>query len=329
MTIPITVLMSVYNGERFLKESISSVLNQTFTDFEFIIINDGSSDNSTNIIREFSLIDKRIHIVNKQNTGLTNSLNKGIEMANGKWIARVDDDDVCDLKRLEIQYSYAISKKSIVLIGSDFASIDEKGSQLKIYRYPSDHNRLKKLLLKKKFSFPHSSYFIERQSIKKINGYNERMKRSQDYDLCLRLSEIGQISSIQKPLVNIRKHKYQLSNEDNGMRQLVDSRVAFVGYLLRQKRLEDPTSNKSSDNLFKEFYNFIKKDSNFNKFFKYRLFIKELKLNILNFNYIKVLILLIKSINFIFFYFFFHLINQDIEMQLLKKWIKRKSLCVD
>ena len=96
MTIPITVLMSVYNGERFLKDSISSVLNQSFTEFEFIIINDGSTDNSINIIREFSFIDKRIRIINKQNTGLTNSLNKGIEIANGKWIARVDDDDVCD-----------------------------------------------------------------------------------------------------------------------------------------------------------------------------------------------------------------------------------------
>ena len=329
MTIPITVLMSVYNGERFIKESILSVLNQSFTEFEFIIINDGSTDNSINIIREFSFIDKRIHIINKQNTGLTNSLNKGIEIANGKWIARVDDDDVCDSKRLEIQYSYAISKKSTVLIGSDFATIDEKGSQLKIYKYPSDHNQLKKLLLKKKFSFPHSSYFIETNSIKKINGYNERMKRSQDYDLCLRLSEIGQISSIKKPLVHIRIHKNQVSNEDNGMRQLVDTRVAFVGYLLRQKKLEDPTSNKSSDTLFKEFYNFIKKDPNLNKLFAYRLFVKELKLNILNFNFIKVLILLTKSINFVFYYFFFHSINQNMEIQILKKWIKRKSLCVD
>ena len=325
MNIPITVLMSVYNGERFLKESISSILNQSFTEFEFIIVNDGSTDNSKNIIREFSLMDKRIHIVNKQNTGLTSSLNKGIEIAKGEWIARIDDDDICDLKRLEIQYSYAISKKSAVLIGSDYITIDDKGSQLKIYKYPSNHNKLKKLLVKKRKKFPHSSFFIESKSIKKINGYNERIKRSQDYDLCLRLSELGQIANIKKPLVQIRRHKNQVSHEDNGMRQILDGTVAFVSYLLRQKGLEDPTSKKSSDDLFKEFYNFIKKDTSFNKFCTYQLFLKELKFSILNINFINILKLLPKSIYFLLYYF----INQNMETQILKKWIKKRSSCVD
>jgi len=329
MTIPITVLMSVYNGERFLKESISSVLNQSFTEFEFIIVNDGSTDNSTNIIKEFSFMDKRIHVIDKQNTGLTSSLNKGIEIAKGKWIARVDDDDICDLKRLEIQYSYAISKKSAVLIGSDCITIDDKGSQLKIYKYPSNHNQLKRSLFKQKKFFPHSSFFIESNSIKQINGYNERIKRSQDYDLCLRLSEIGQIASIKKPLVQIRRHKNQVSNKDNGMRQLIDSRVAFVGYLLRQKGLEDPTSKKSSDNLFKEFYNFIKKDASLNRLYTYQIFIKELKFNLSNKNFIKILILFPKSIYFFLYYFYFYFINQKIEIQMLKKWVKKKLLCVE
>ena len=325
MKIPITVLMSVYNGERFLKESISSVLNQSFTEFEFIIINDGSTDNSINIIREFSFMDKRIHIIDKQNTGLTSSLNKGIEVAKGEWIARIDDDDICDLKRLEIQYSYAISKKSVVLIGSDYITIDDKGSQLKIYKYPSNHNKLKRLLVKERKIFPHSSFFIKTKSIKKINGYNERLKRSQDYDLCLRLSELGQIANIKNPLVQIRRHKDQVSHEDNGMRQILDCAVAFVGYLLRQKGLEDPTSKKSSDDLFKEFYNFIKKDTGLHRLYTYQIFKNELKFNLSNKNFIKVLILLPKSIYFLLYYF----INQNLETRILKKWIKKRSLCVD
>ena len=124
MTIPITVLMSIYNGERFIRESISSVLNQTFKEFEFIIINDGSTDSSEHIIREFCVLDKRINLFNKQNSGLTKSLNLGLKMAKGEWIARIDYDDICEPERLEIQYCYAKANKSLVLIGSDFSIID-------------------------------------------------------------------------------------------------------------------------------------------------------------------------------------------------------------
>jgi glycosyltransferase involved in cell wall biosynthesis len=329
MTIPITVLMSIYNGEHFVKESIFSVLNQSFKEFEFIIINDGSTDGSKNIIREFSILDKRIRLIDKKNTGLTKSLNLGIDMAKGEWIARIDADDICEPKRLEAQYSYAKLNKSVILIGSNFTMINYNGLKFKAYKYPNQHSQLKKILLKKKTSFPHSSFFIKNQSIKKIHGYNERMKRSQDYDLCLRLSEIGKIACIQESLVRIRKHKYQVSHENNGMRQLIDCRVALVGYLLREKGWKDPSSKESSDALFEEFYNFVKSDDALNKFFKHQLLIKKLKHKLLTFDLIKVFKFLIKKFSFFSSYFFFCLANRNIEKEILNKWVKRKSLCVD
>lgn len=329
MSIPITVLMSIYNGERFIRESISSVLNQSFKEFEFIIINDGSTDSSEYIIRKFCSLDKRINFFSKQNTGLTKSLNLGVKMAKGEWIARIDDDDIWEPKRLEVQYSYAKANKSLVLIGSDFSTIDFNSLKLKIYKSTNHNDRLKKLLLKKKTIFPHSSFFINNDSIKKINGYNERIKRSQDYDLCLRLSEVGEIACIKEPLVRIRKHNYQISHEDNGKRQIVDSSVALIGYLLEKKGLKNPISSSSSDILFEEFYNFVKNDISLNQFFKYRLLVKQVRDNFFNLNLIKLFILLIKSSHYLIYYFMFFLININIDTQILNKWIRKKAQCVD
>lgn len=317
--------MCVYNGERFLRESISSVLNQTFKEFEFIIVNDGSTDRSEEIIREFSILDNRIQFVNKKNSGLTKSLNLGINMAKGEWIARIDDDDICEPKRLEIQYSYAKSSNSFALIGSEFKKIEFNILKSKIYKYPNQHRNLKELLIKKKIIFPHSSFFINCKYIKKINGYNDRLMRSQDYDLCLRLSEIGKIACINEPLVKIRKHKYQISQKDNGMRQLIDSRLALISFFLRKKGFEDPLSNKNSDILFDEFYNFVSRDNSLKNFFRYQIFIKQFKFCILNYNLIKVLRLIIKTSPFLISHFFFSCTNRNLEMYILNKWIKRKS----
>ena len=325
MKTPITVLMSVFNGEQFLKSSISSVLNQSFTEFEFIIINDGSTDNSESIIRQFSKNDKRIKILNKKNTGLTNSLNQGIKIAKGEWIARIDSDDICEKNRLETQYNFARSSKLFVLIGSNFHIIDKKETKLKVYKYPSDHKNLKKFIIDKKFSFPHSSFFIKAKSLKILNGYNERMKRSQDYDLCLRLSEIGKISCINRPLVSIRKHENQVSHEDSGMRQLVDSRVALISFFLRQKGFEDPLSDKSSDELYNEFYNFVKTDSILNKFFMFRIFVYKFKINFTNFKFIKIIKDVFTYLHIIIFYFLLFKFTKNIEIKMMNKWIKKKT----
>ena len=125
MSLPISVLMTVYNSEKFLKESIMSVLNQTFSDFEFIIINDGSSDRSLEIIQDFEKQDKRIRVINKKNTGVTNSLNFGVFLAKGDWIARIDADDLCDINRLKIQYEETSNDRSLVLLGVNCIKIND------------------------------------------------------------------------------------------------------------------------------------------------------------------------------------------------------------
>src|SRR3989344_8977423 len=117
-TPPITVLLSVYNDSRFLKSAIESILNQTFSDFEFLVINDASTDNTAEIINSFS--DPRLKtITNSHNLGLTKSLNIGLKEAQGKYIARLDADDISLPDRLKIQHDFMESHPDIALSGTD------------------------------------------------------------------------------------------------------------------------------------------------------------------------------------------------------------------
>jgi glycosyltransferase involved in cell wall biosynthesis len=122
----LSVIMSVHNGEKYLREAIESILNQTFTDFKFIIINDGSTDNSLAIIRSYD--DKRIRILNNgTNIGLTKSLNKALKQAKGKYIARQDADDVSLPDRFEAQLKYFVQYPEVALLGTSTYIINQEG----------------------------------------------------------------------------------------------------------------------------------------------------------------------------------------------------------
>ena len=122
--------MSVYNGEKYLREAIDSILNQTFKDFEFIIVNDGSTDNSLKIIKSYN--DPRITIINQKNTGLAKALNEGIKIAKGKFIARMDADDISEPERFKKEYKFMHVHDECVALGTNAIIIDENGNNLYI-----------------------------------------------------------------------------------------------------------------------------------------------------------------------------------------------------
>ncbi len=137
----ISVIMSVYNEEKFLRESIESILSQTFKDFELIIINDCSIDNSLKIIKSYN--DKRIKIINnKKNIGVFNSRNKALKIAKGDYIAILDGDDVSLPKRFEIQFNYLENNPHIFLLGSSAIFIDENGLEIRRFRKYDDYELL-------------------------------------------------------------------------------------------------------------------------------------------------------------------------------------------
>jgi len=236
----ITVLMSVFNGECWLNESIESVLHQTFKDFEFIIVDDGSTDNSLEIIERYKAQDSRIIIISKSNTGLADSLNQGIKKARGEWTARLDADDICETTRLEKQIERGRSNSNLVFIGSGLSIINEVGAKRAIYNYPSKHKfLLRNLITVRKFP-AHSSAFYRTQVIRDLGGYRVRFKCAQDYDLWLRLSEVGELTSLSEPVVQLRRHTQQISNNDAGSQQLLYSRIGLVSYWIRKLGGTDP-----------------------------------------------------------------------------------------
>lgn len=156
--IDISVIMPARNAEEFLEDSIRSILNQTFKNFEFIIINDGSTDNSLKIIKKYAKENERIKIINNiKNLGLNKSINKGLKKAKGKYIARFDADDIALPKRLKIQYNYLERNPEIFLIGSSAFVIDKKGHRVGFLFKYQIHPLIMKWRLKRSNSLIHPS----------------------------------------------------------------------------------------------------------------------------------------------------------------------------
>jgi len=207
----ITVLMSVYNSEKYLKECIESVLNQTFGDFEFLIINDASTDNSRDIILSYK--DNRIKLIdNDVNIGLTKSLNKGIKLSKGKYIARMDADDVCVNSRFINQLNYMNENHKCIVCGTWAELIDENDNYLGELKYPVNNDKIRNSLFFYN-CIVHSSVII-RKNILLDNSifYDEEYKQTQDYDLWCRLTKYGEFYNYPKVLVEFRKHSNSISN---------------------------------------------------------------------------------------------------------------------
>ena len=200
----VTVLMSVYNGERFLRESMDSILSQTFKDFEFLIVNDGSTDRTKEILESYN--DPRISIINNdKNIGLTRSLNKGLALAKGEYIARMDADDISLPERLEKQVEFLDTNPSIGVLGIKSNVIDEKGNTLFQVKHPESHaDIMAKLLLDNRFI--HSSVIMRKLLLDKYGYYNEELPMAQDYELFLGLSHSTQFANLSEPLHQWRKN---------------------------------------------------------------------------------------------------------------------------
>ena len=198
----ISVIMSAYNGERYLREAIDSILNQTFIDFEFLIVNDGSTDSSLKIIQSYD--DQRIQVINNEkNIGATKSLNKAIREARGEYIARQDADDVSLPSRFEEQIKYFEKHPEVALLGTSTYSIDKNGNTIG-KRVALSKPTMKDLL--KRNCFSHGSVMFNKGVISKLGDYNELIKYSQDYELWLRIAKYYEVRNLAQALCKLRAH---------------------------------------------------------------------------------------------------------------------------
>ena len=178
-----SIIMSIHNGNFFLSKSIKSVLNQTYTDYEFIIIDDASEDNSLEIMNKYALKDKRIKIIkNKINIGLTKSLNKGISIAQGDFIVRQDGDDFFLPNHLEKLLFFFNNNPEYAFCGVNGFSLQNKKNLIHFFKF----NDIKKNLLLKN-CFNHSGTVIRKQIFEKFGKYDETYRYGQDYELWCRL----------------------------------------------------------------------------------------------------------------------------------------------
>jgi len=206
--------MSVYNGASYLEEAVESVLNQSFTDFEFIIIDDCSLDHSWEILNRYGKQDKRIKLFkNDQNIGLTKSLNKGLELAQGEYVARQDADDVSLPKRFKSQLSVLEKDPEVVLVSCDLEVIDSEGCNLKEDRRACMPSLIPWYLLFYNYIGGHSQVMFRRRPVKALGGYSESCRYSQDYELWSRLINLGQFLIIPEILHKQRYHNQRISVE--------------------------------------------------------------------------------------------------------------------
>ena len=236
----VTVLVSCFNAGKWMREAIDSVLTQSFTDLELLLVDDGSTDETWDIIESYRAIDSRVVGLRKANSGLADSLNAGLRMARGQWVARLDADDRCEPTRLEQQVRFVRSNKDVVLLGTGFVEVDAAGAAIRTHRYPTSHRALVWHLEHLSGFFPHSSAFFRLDAARKAGWYNVRFRRAQDWRLWLDLSRQGRIASLRQPLVRIRKHAEQISLTSGGTRQVYDATAGTVGHLLSKAGHRDP-----------------------------------------------------------------------------------------
>jgi len=240
--VKVSVIMACFNSSAFLDESVNSVLNQTLGDLELILIDDCSTDNTFEIARRYQMQDDRVSVLSLQaNSGPALARNAGIMAARGEWLGILDSDDIAMPTRIEEQIRLADSDKNLVMIGSGSISIHEKGHAIKEHKYPTGHKELVKRLVTMRVFPPHSSMIYRRDAVQGLASFNMRFSPAEDYDLWLRLSRAGKISSINKPLVKIRKHDAGISNWEGGMLQIRLGVAASICHFLRVHGYSDPS----------------------------------------------------------------------------------------
>ena len=241
----ISVVFPIYNASMFIDESIESILNQSYENFELILINDGSTDNSLEKCEKFSKSDSRIKIINNSHQGLTKSLNDGIKISSGKYIARQDADDISNLERFKIQIDWFMNSENRVLCGTNGNVVTSSGKITQNKAIEFHHNKIVKKLIYSN-CFMHTSVMFLKSAAKKFNYYNQNLTFAQDYDLWWKLSSLGEVGNIPKKLVTVRRmaESITLKKANDQTNDFINSSIEYykkrykIGQLLDQNSKE-------------------------------------------------------------------------------------------
>lgn len=222
---PLSVLMPVFNGEEYLSAAVESVLSQTYRDFEFLIVDDGSTDSTLRILNGYASEDERLRIISREHKGLVASLNELLGYAEGRFIARMDADDISLPGRFSAQLRFLEENPDVVCVGGDYEAIDGDGRFLRTCRYFSTDDEIQELLLSGSTHICHSTAMMRKDAVVAAGGYKDEYFLAEDLDLWLRLGEVGKLANLGQATLRVRFHNHSLS-EQSGRRQLEAARAA-------------------------------------------------------------------------------------------------------
>lgn len=227
--------MSVYNGADYLDQAVESILGQTWDDFEFIVADDASTDGTPEMLARFD--DPRIvRLRNDANLGLARSLNRGLAVARGRYIARQDADDVSLPQRLALQVAYLENHPRVGLVGATASWIDDAGRELQIWRQPTQNALLQETLLRY-CPIMHGSVMMRRTALDEVGGqYTGTFRTGQDYDLWLRMSERWDVAVLEDVLYRYRWHE-GMASQQRQTEQSANARQALLDALARRADL--------------------------------------------------------------------------------------------
>ncbi len=231
----VSVVIPIYNAERYLIQAIDSILSQTLENFELILINDASTDKTLQIIQKYKEKDKRIRLINnKKNLQMAESLNLAIDQAESELIARMDQDDISLPNRLAVQYAFMKNHPNAAIVGNDIIIIDENDKVIGKRTYPTSSKGLKGTLFRYS-AFAHPTVMFRKKPFQKVNGYNPKKHPCEDIDLWFRLGQKNEFASIPEFLLKYRvsivsgSHQNLINTESIGLKIKLEA-IKKYGY---------------------------------------------------------------------------------------------------
>jgi glycosyltransferase involved in cell wall biosynthesis len=209
----VSVLMPVYNAERFLALAVDSVLAQTFGDFELIVVNDGSTDGSKALLDEYARRDSRVRVISRENTGIVGALNDAFAEARASLLARMDGDDVSLPDRLRAQVEFMRTHADCSLLGTEVCCIDEEGLRILQPQHLCDHDAIEAQMLNGDGgAIVHPSVMMRREAVERVGAYRFIHQWAEDLDLFLRLAEVGRVANVPEVLFHYRMHSHSVNH---------------------------------------------------------------------------------------------------------------------
>lgn len=264
----VSVIMGVRDAGAGLRKALASLVSQTFTDWECVLVDDGSSEDSGEIVREFR--DSRFRVFSRAQLGLTSALKHGAVEARGVYIARLDADDEALPERFRTQVSMFEQNPALSAVGGSVELISENGAILGRHSYPIDHAKLLRELEALLTPIPHSTLMMRRSVFESVGGYRLRFAKAQDYDLLLRISERGLLGSSPELLARICVSRGSMTANPVGGEQFEFTLLAYTCMAIRRTGHGDPLENSQSD-AFNELFRLWYRASRYPGIFRSRL----------------------------------------------------------